>query len=63
MKQEHVGGREGEKVMDSERKKAQEKGDCREIGYWNKDIDPHFKFKFHAAPVGISKHTQAQYSV
>jgi hypothetical protein len=45
--------------MDSERKKApkeKRKRDCREIGYWDKDIDPHFKFKFQAAPM-------AQYSV
>jgi hypothetical protein len=38
-------------------RKKREKRDCREIGYWNTDIDPHFKFKFVVAPVGILEHT------
>jgi len=50
--------------MDGERReigrskeiKKKKKGGCREIGYWNTYIDPHFKFKFHAAPMGILKH-------
>jgi hypothetical protein len=41
----------GEKYGKSKRR------DCREIGYRNTDIDPHFKFKFVVAPVGIQKDT------
>jgi hypothetical protein len=50
--------------MDSRRREAKEEKreirDCGGIGYWNKEIDPHFKFRFSAAPVGSWKHTQAE---
>jgi hypothetical protein len=43
------------------KRKEKKEGGCREIGYWNIYIDPHFKFKFRAAPVGILKHIHTQW--